>query len=232
MWKPEEITEFFKAHPIGAKAYDLLGGTPAVLQIIFGLSVVTAVMGLFSKYPYIGMACGAIFAFYGTSAYLKYKEWWDINNIDDKLIYNGGTPQLLTHDNGTLNVVPSYLIFNTAAFDIMIEIDAERVRIGEIYAREDERRVSAPLVVSAKSPMCFTTQPICSVPAIQNITVDNNPKVITVELTMRYGRNRKSLSRRWFLKAENALPPTLSGVPTSRADSWSIIRNEAEIIIT
>jgi hypothetical protein len=225
----EKASIFIRQYPIGRKVYDSVGGTPLVLQLILGLSFMTALIGLFSKYPYVAIACGAVIAYYGVGAYVKFSEWWTHNNVEDKLIYKGMAAQVTINNDKTANVVPQFIISNIAPFDVMMVIDSARARIGSVHSQQDHRN-SGGSVIQSNTFLGLTSEPIFRVP-LRDIAIENQPETITIEFSIRYGRNRKSMSRRWFLTVENMLPPALSGIPSSRGTEWNVLRNDLELIV-
>jgi hypothetical protein len=219
----EEIRSLIRRYPWGAKILDAFGGFPLVAQFIFGLSLVTAIMGFFSQYPYVGMACAAIFAYYATQAWLVFREWWERDTLDHKLSYSGAICSFNKNDDGTFDVVPNFVIRNLAAFDIVYKPDSETFRIGDRQAAVDAHE-SPVQIIPARSYFGFAGNPICGVKVSQNDR-------IVIDICARYGKDRKRLHRRWFVKCENHLPPELSGTAHTNPSAWTLLRNDVETVL-
>jgi hypothetical protein len=104
----------------------------------------------------------------------------------------------------------------------------EKDRIDHKISYGDKRAVDTtlfvPAIIQANSGSEYASGPIMNVPV-------GYASKASVEFTARYGKNQKHLNRRWFVKAEQDLPPQISGLPYSEAESWTLLRNDLETLM-
>jgi hypothetical protein len=218
----DKILTFVRRFPIGKKLLELAGGFPTVIQWILGLSAMTALSGFFGSYPYVAMACGAVFAYYAMCAFIKFEEWWRKNNLDHKISYSALECHIEAKPDSTYVVRALSQINNSADFDILISIEYENCYVNEKHARRDGM-VTTTQIIPKNSYINLMFNPI------ENIKVEDS-EAVTVEFSIRFGKDKKNMTRRWFVKANNILPPPFA--PRGpRGVSFKLLRNDFEMVV-